>query len=65
MSTRSPFDADQDAPAGAATHLVLHNDRGEASLWPAFAAVPAGWTAVFGPAPHAACEAHIEHNDEL
>ncbi|RDG35234.1 MbtH family protein [Streptomyces corynorhini] len=37
------------------THLVLENDRGRLSLWPAWGAVPAGWRAVFGPAPHPAC----------
>lgn len=26
------------------TYLVLVNDAGQHSLWPAFAAVPAGWT---------------------
>lgn len=28
--------------------LVLVNDEGQHSLWPAFADVPAGWTTVFG-----------------
>ena len=28
--------------------LVLVNDEGQHSLWPAFADVPAGWTVVFG-----------------
>ncbi|MBS1695717.1 MAG: MbtH family protein [Actinobacteria bacterium] len=28
--------------------LVLVNDEEQHSLWPAFAAVPAGWTVVFG-----------------
>lgn len=27
-------------------YLVLVNDEGQHSLWPAFAAVPAGWTVV-------------------
>jgi len=27
-----------------ATYLVLVNDENQHSLWPAFAAVPAGWT---------------------
>ncbi|MEV6522229.1 MbtH family protein [Longispora sp. NPDC051575] len=34
----NPFDD----PAG--TFLVLVNDEGQHSLWPEFAAVPAGWT---------------------
>ncbi|WP_233518475.1 MbtH family NRPS accessory protein [Streptomyces corynorhini] len=47
-----PFDP---GPEGLDTHLVLENDRGRLSLWPAWGAVPAGWRAVFGPAPHPAC----------
>jgi uncharacterized protein YbdZ (MbtH family) len=37
MST-NPFDD----PDG--TYVVLVNDEGQHSLWPSFAAVPAGWT---------------------
>ncbi|QEV18595.1 MbtH family protein [Streptomyces alboniger] len=40
----NPFDADGE-------FLVLANDRGEHSLWPLFAAMPDGWTAVHGPCP--------------
>lgn len=29
--------------------LVLRNDEGQYSLWPAFAAVPEGWSRVLGP----------------
>jgi len=36
MST-NPFDD------GEAIYLVLINDEGQYSLWPAFAAVPTGW----------------------
>jgi MbtH protein len=36
----NPFDD----PDG--TFLVLANDEGQHSLWPAFAEVPAGWTVV-------------------
>ncbi|MFJ6217216.1 MbtH family protein [Streptomyces sp. NPDC092296] len=32
-----------------ATFLVLVNDENQHSLWPEFAAVPAGWRTVFGP----------------
>lgn len=30
------------------TYLVLVNDEGQHSLWPAFVAVPAGWHTVLG-----------------
>ena len=30
------------------TYLVLVNDENQHSLWPAFNAVPAGWTVVHG-----------------
>ncbi len=30
------------------TYLVLVNDEGQHSLWPAFVAVPAGWRTVHG-----------------
>ncbi len=36
---------------------VLVNDEGQHSLWPSFADVPAGWTAVFGPDGRDACAA--------
>lgn len=29
-------------------YLVLTNDENQHSLWPAFSAVPAGWTVVYG-----------------
>jgi MbtH protein len=37
----NPFDDDE------AAFLVLVNDEGQHSLWPAFAEVPAGWHEVF------------------
>jgi MbtH protein len=52
--TTNPFED----PEG--TYLVLRNDEGQHSLWPDFAAVPAGWTAVFGPERRDACLAHVE-----
>lgn len=52
--TRNPFDD----PDG--TFLVLENDRSELSIWPEFAAVPAGWRVVFGPGTLAACNADVE-----
>ncbi|MEU9073384.1 MbtH family protein [Kitasatospora sp. NPDC004745] len=38
----NPFDAD-------GRFLALVNDQGQHSLWPAFAAVPAGWDVSHGP----------------
>lgn len=52
----NPFD-DEDG-----TFLVLVNAEGQHSLWPAFADVPAGWEAVFGPASRAGCLGHITEN---
>jgi uncharacterized protein YbdZ (MbtH family) len=42
------------------TYLVLVNDEGQHSLWPAFADVPAGWRSTFGPDGREPCLAHIE-----
>ncbi|MBV9820922.1 MAG: MbtH family protein [Actinobacteria bacterium] len=50
----NPFD-DQDA-----SFLVVMNDENQHSLWPAFAEVPAGWRAVFGPQPRPACLDYVE-----
>ncbi|MEU7212685.1 MbtH family NRPS accessory protein [Streptomyces sp. NPDC044989] len=36
-------------------HLLLENSAGHRSLWPAWRAVPSGWTPRFGPAPHGRC----------
>lgn len=52
----NPFDD----PEG--TYLVLVNDEEQHSLWPSFVAVPAGWTAVFGPDARDACLAYVERN---
>jgi uncharacterized protein YbdZ (MbtH family) len=43
-------------------YLVLVNDEGQHSLWPAFADVPAGWTVTFGEDTRAACLDHVEKN---
>jgi MbtH protein len=43
-------------------YLVLRNAVGEYSLWPEFAAIPAGWQCVFGPGPRPDCTEHIERN---
>ncbi|QEV16638.1 MbtH family protein [Streptomyces alboniger] len=42
------------------TYLVLVNDLRQHSLWPALSAVPAGWSAVHGPASRQACLDHVE-----
>jgi uncharacterized protein YbdZ (MbtH family) len=44
VMTTNPFD-DEDGQ-----FYVLVNDEEQHSLWPAFAEVPAGWSARFGPA---------------
>ncbi|MFJ8626001.1 MbtH family protein [Kitasatospora sp. NPDC093550] len=44
-------------PAGC--YRVLVNDRGEHSLWPGFAAVPAGWSTVLVDADRDACTAYL------
>ncbi|KSW23742.1 MbtH family protein [Cellulomonas sp. B6] len=53
MST-NPFD-DEDG-----TFHVLVNDAGQYSLWPDFAAVPAGWRQELTSVPHAQAVAHVE-----
>ena len=50
----NPFDDE------SGTFLVLLNPEAQHSLWPAFAAVPGGWRAVFGPAGRAECLAYVE-----
>ncbi|MDH6136203.1 MbtH protein [Kitasatospora sp. MAA4] len=40
--------------------LVLVNHEGQHSLWPAFAAVPEGWTVTLGPGSRQECLDHIE-----
>lgn len=45
--------------------FVLVNDEDQHSFWPAFAAVPAGWRAVFGAnggSSRAECLAYVEAN---
>ncbi|MDR5744907.1 MbtH family protein [Caballeronia sp. LZ029] len=42
--------------------FVLRNDEGQHSLWPSFAAVPAGWNRVFGVATRHACIDYINEN---
>ncbi|GAA5061118.1 MbtH protein [Thermocatellispora tengchongensis] len=52
----NPFDAED------GEFLVLVDDEGRHSLWPSFSAVPAGWTAVFGPDPRALCLEYVRAN---
>jgi uncharacterized protein YbdZ (MbtH family) len=43
-----------------ASYLVLVNDEGQHSLWPAFAKVPDGWDVVHGEAARQDCLEFIE-----
>ncbi|WP_069865716.1 MbtH family protein [Streptomyces malaysiensis] len=42
--------------------LVLVNEEGQHSLWPAFAEVPAGWTVAHGEDDRQACLDHINEH---
>lgn len=55
MST-NPFDDEN------GRFSVVVNDEGQYSLWPVFAAVPAGWQVAFGEASRAECLAYVEKN---
>jgi MbtH protein len=52
----SPFENDD------AGYLVLVNDEGQYSLWPAFADRPAGWTLAHGEDTRQACLEFVEAN---
>ncbi|WP_250461336.1 MbtH family protein [Microbulbifer litoralis] len=52
----NPFDSDEHP------FRVLLNGAGQYSLWPDFAAVPAGWQAVHGPAARAECLDYVERH---
>jgi MbtH protein len=56
MMMTNPFDDE------AGSFLVLVNDEGQHSLWPAFAEVPEGWTTVHGVASRQECLAFVEEN---
>jgi MbtH protein len=43
-------------------YLVLVNDEGQHSLWPAFAEVPAGWLVAFGEEDRTACLEYVERH---
>jgi MbtH protein len=45
-----------------ATYLVLVNDEGQHSLWPAFAEVPTGWTAMLQESSRADALDYVEKN---
>ncbi|WP_242909163.1 MbtH family protein [Actinomadura terrae] len=44
----------------SASYLVLVNDEGQHSLWPEFAEIPEGWTAVCGPDTREVCVTYVE-----
>ncbi|MEU3572029.1 MbtH family protein [Kitasatospora sp. NPDC036755] len=49
-----------------AAYLVLVNDEGQHSLWPAFAEVPGGWSAALGPTDRTSCLDYVtEHWQDL
>ncbi|MDR3082688.1 MAG: MbtH family protein [Streptomyces sp.] len=50
----NPFDNEE------ATFLVLVNDEGQYSLWPAFAEIPEGWASEHGEATRQECLAFID-----
>jgi uncharacterized protein YbdZ (MbtH family) len=52
----NPFDDDN------GSFFVVVNDEEQHSLWPVFTDVPAGWRAIYGAAPRAACVDYIEAN---
>ncbi|MBF8184513.1 MbtH family protein [Nonomuraea sp. K274] len=52
----NPFDDEH------GTFLVLRNDERQYSIWPEFAEIPAGWTAVHGPGSRQECLDHVERN---
>jgi MbtH protein len=45
-----------------AEYLVLVNESGDHSLWPASFAVPSGWTTGHGPADRESCLAHVREH---
>ncbi|GAA0703670.1 MbtH family protein [Kitasatospora atroaurantiaca] len=44
------------------TYLVLTNDEGQHSLWPAVVEVPSGWTVLLSEADHQSCLDFIERS---
>jgi MbtH protein len=56
LSITNPFESPDEQ------YLVLVNHEHQHSLWPEFAAVPAGWSRAFGPAARQECLDFVEHN---
>jgi MbtH protein len=56
MTATNPF---EDAEG---RYFVLVNEENQHSLWPAFAAVPAGWTVVHGEDSKEGCDTYVEAN---
>lgn len=52
----NPFDDDNQP------FTVLHNQRQQYSLWPGFAATPAGWHCCFGPASREQCLTYVQQH---
>jgi MbtH protein len=50
----NPFDDE------STSYVVLVNAENQHSLWPDFAATPAGWARVLGPCSRAECLAYVE-----
>lgn len=42
--------------------FVLVNSLGQYSLWPEFAALPAGWKVELGPESYDKCQQHVEEH---
>jgi MbtH protein len=42
--------------------LVLLNDKGQFSLWPAYKKVPAGWRSVIGPDSRSSCLDYVRQH---
>ncbi|AOM41384.1 MbtH family protein [Xenorhabdus hominickii] len=56
LEQKNPFDDDE------ISFYVLINNQQQYSLWPAFAAQPAGWERAIGPDSRTACIAYIEEH---
>ncbi|QUR69249.1 MbtH family protein [Mycobacterium spongiae] len=54
--TTNPFDNED------GRFVVLVNDEGQHSLWPAFAEFPQGWQKAFGEDSRSACLEFVEQN---
>ncbi|AJO20306.1 MbtH family protein [Bacillus paralicheniformis] len=52
----NPFENEQ------GTYVVLMNEEGQYSLWPAFVHIPAGWEIVCGETSRSACIDYISSN---